>query len=603
MMAITIFSNLTPTAGFAALQAQVAGSIDGDGTLKAGAVDVPGVIGESILQVPNLANDAFFQFTEANVDWGGRVRWVGGAGLSMVRDDATNVYGGTTLRLDTAGAVGGVQLWYDEIGVGVGNVLIASMCCNLASGTYRMYAQHYTAAGAAVGAKVSSGTTITGDGVPEIMTCTLPAVPATAVCSKIYVQRLSGSSVMDIQAIWVTKGDYVGSRPAPSVQGAWLAQRLNALDLAQVQPAITYTVAAAGGDYTTLAAALTQAALVARCDRWVKIRILDGTYAEVSNIGTNWVILEGQSRDGTILQASLGGVDLTKDVLKINGKTMVIRNLTLDAHNVKYCLHIDNPSAMFLLLDNLWCKHDTNFPIGIGLYANQHLYLRDVVRDYRGTADIDFGIWLHGGAAQAAGFEFVDEGGLSLNCGIAWVREMNSGRPDVVRFVDPMTTAVDKGIYFDADDVADTYTLQLYVEGGVCPRINVDATTRPNQAIRAPGVYDRMVKNSTVATIVAGSSVAIDYTVVDSVRVNVGLSASRCDGVALADIVAAADGWVCLPGGRACQVLATTAEVTLGEYLKPKADGQWESATEAAVAVALGTKAAGSTGLVLARLL
>ena len=81
-------------------------------------------------------------------------------------------------------------------------------------------------------------------------------------------------------------------------------------------------------------------------------------------------------------------------------------------------------------------------------------------------------------------------------------------------------------------------------------------------------------------------------------------SATRCDGVLLADVAAGAQGWM-VQRGNAAQILCDTAAVLVGAWLKPNAStGEWEAATEAtALAVALGTKSAGSAGLVKARLL
>ena len=112
------------------------------------------------------------------------------------------------------------------------------------------------------------------------------------------------------------------------------------------------------------------------------------------------------------------------------------------------------------------------------------------------------------------------------------------------------------------------------------------------------------VENANGSTLAAGTAVAYDYTSTDyQQRVNIA-SATRCDGVLLASVTTGAQGWMARKGNCALGLCDTT-EVALGDWLKPNAStGQWEPATEAAaLAVALGTKAAGSAGLVKVRIL
>ena len=135
------------------------------------------------------------------------------------------------------------------------------------------------------------------------------------------------------------------------------------------------TVGASGADYTTIAAALTAAAGATLVNPY-RIYIFNGTYAEVDLAGDDYITVQGESKAGVIIQASLAEEDLTKDVWKIN-KTMTLQDLTLSANNVKYCVHDDSAGAHTLTLNNVHLKHATCFPLGCGMRGGQHIVLTD----------------------------------------------------------------------------------------------------------------------------------------------------------------------------------------------------------------------------------
>lgn len=618
--------------------------LDGDGTLKTGSVDVAAVLADNVVESSKIADNvigatynpgtdltleavsdviaslggasaptAFPDNLRPDVDWGGRSRWYNASPTNaiLVVDDPDNIYEGNTFRhINGSSIYCGMKIWIDELGVVVGDLLKLAASINSAAGTFSFSAQYCTDNLVPLSTIATSGT-LTGDGTAKQIELSMPAVPTTAAYILVYTRRLSGTSNIDWYGLWLGRGSSQ-LYPPPIAPTFWVYDRLFDT-IGWDYNLTTVTVGSSGSDYTTIAAALA-AITPTRFDRY-RILLAEETFTENNISMKDWIVLEGRSRTNSIVDGTLGSNDYTKDTFKATA-TCVFRNLTIKAHNVKYCIHADaNVGAYRLLVENCHLWHDTFYPMGMGCYADQHVELRNCVFEYAGSSpeSYDTGVFFHNWHEQSAACSLVMDGCQSRNCGIVTLSELGSEQMDRVRVIDCTTNCVDRGIvhvvvknYWDGGSHTESeipYSLQLLTQGGNCPYFKITAAHRPllDWCITA---WQARVKNVNVATLAQGTAVAYKYSSLGA-KMDVDVaSATRCDGVLLADVTAAAEGWM-VTRGNAAQILCDTSAVSIGDWLKPNAStGQWEAATEAAaLAVALGTKGAGSTGLVKARLL
>ena len=369
----------------------------------------------------------------------------------------------------------------------------------------------------------------------------------------------------------------------------------------------TITVAASGGDYTTIAAAI--AAATPSEANPVEIVVAAGTYNEYNLTLPAHTTLRGAGRGETIIVGSLGGYDGTKDVILAN-RTCTIRDLTIQAHNVKYCVHSDsNTGAYEITLRNVHMIHTTGFCWGIGTHAGQYLEAHDCI--FEMTDDLQYGVYLHNWNEEDGGSGLLLQDCSFVHCGIAHLQELGSDHVDHVRIHNCTSGRVDLGIkvnsngYYYAGGTPDAdlpYCISLSVAGGYVPYMEI--SDRADGDYYAVGVWSEKVRNDNASTLAAGTAVAYDYAETGYNQAVDLASATRCDGVLLADTASDAYGYM-VRRGNCALVLCDTAEVARADWLKPNAStGEWEAATEAAaLAVALGTKSAGSAGLVKAKLL
>ncbi len=151
------------------------------------------------------------------------------------------------------------------------------------------------------------------------------------------------------------------------------------------------TVKATGGDYTTISSAIANE--TGTPYKGVDIVIDSGTYIE-ELVLKDYINLIGVNRDTVILQ-SLPSTDnfYNRDVIKCSFNS-VVKNLTINAHNVKYCVHADAIGDYTFNLEN--CVLDKTqidaygVAIGLGLRGNQHVKIKNC--EIRGD---DRGLYMH----------------------------------------------------------------------------------------------------------------------------------------------------------------------------------------------------------------
>lgn len=231
---------------------------------------------------------------------------------------------------------------------------------------------------------------------------------------------------------------------------------------------VTLTVAGSGGDFTSIKAAMAEAASHATYRTPYRIYVQNGTYQEIQIDGVDWVTIEGQSRSGVIVV-----IDGTRtDVDPISGQryvdmtqaskhgfwihhTMTLRNLTLRANDVKYCIHSDDSGDYELACDNVWFEHANGFPVGIGARAHENFnFLNCLFMEMYGSEpnghDGSHGIFYHNWNNDSGPAHLTIRNCTFDTCGMVHFLELGSNYTDLTTIAD--CTGADKPNYFEVTE-------------------------------------------------------------------------------------------------------------------------------------------------------
>jgi hypothetical protein len=214
-------------------------------------------------------------------------------------------------------------------------------------------------------------------------------------------------------------------------------------------PVTTKTVAASGGDYTTIKAAV--AAVSPTRIAPVKIFVKNGTYQEIQVIGKDWLTIEGESRAGVIIVSN----GLRTDVDPVSGQRyvdmaqddksgffttyqMVFRNLTMQVNDVKYCCHADLTGTWDLLFENCQIEHANGYPIGVGARVNENItfinctFKKTGANAANGVAG-SHGVYWHNWNNQPGMAKLTLINCNAVNCGLVLAYELGSAQKDLIR--------------------------------------------------------------------------------------------------------------------------------------------------------------------------
>lgn len=195
--------------------------------------------------------------------------------------------------------------------------------------------------------------------------------------------------------------------------------------------AITYVrkkVAASGGDYTSITAAINDIVdvnhLASSTNQYI-LEVFNGTYLEdgPTNVGLflrDYVHIYGQSETGVIIKnnnfGATGGAEAGYDTIHIPANC-TIKNVTLHAFKCKYVVHADISGAYTLRFENVTFQHfggatGSDGPdIGAGLTSGQTL-------EFINCKFLGGGVYAHGaistsGRSLTAGFNVILTGCIS----------------------------------------------------------------------------------------------------------------------------------------------------------------------------------------------
>ncbi len=131
----------------------------------------------------------------------------------------------------------------------------------------------------------------------------------------------------------------------------------------------------------------------------VTLLIKPGSYNEMVTT-RNWVNLVGEDRDKCVLSYSRKPAEeVTRTHVIWATTTSTIKNLTLLGGDVKYCIHSDGGGPYVLTVDNCILRrtppaNDYNTAFGIGLWAGQHIVIKDSLLEAKQP------LYMHNGKGQ-----------------------------------------------------------------------------------------------------------------------------------------------------------------------------------------------------------
>jgi lysophospholipase L1-like esterase len=220
-------------------QTQLSATSNTDGTIKAGRVGptalqaasvatttiqtgavTPALLSTDAVAPVNLVPDAFNTKSIAGTNFQGRNRWYrsGTPAVSYLQTivDGANPFGAPTIRLPgtSTDSSGGKKIWLDETGLKAGDTMTFAALVNASAGTYRLRLDFRTSADGQSG--LTNGTISSAlSGTATILTVSA-TIPANTAAINLLVTRATGTSDLDIYALWASKGAYVSSLPTVS---------------------------------------------------------------------------------------------------------------------------------------------------------------------------------------------------------------------------------------------------------------------------------------------------------------------------------------------------------------------------------------------------
>jgi len=267
----------------------------------------------------------------------------------------------------------------------------------------------------------------------------------------------------------------------------------------------TVTVAASGGDYTSVKSALAAIGTPTYRNQ-VRIYVRNGTYQEIQMGGKFWVTIEGESVSGAII--NIDGA--RTDVDPVSGQryvdmadgdkhgwliahSMTFRNLTLLSNNTKYIFHIDTTGSCFTVdVDNCILAHADSYPVGIGARDRGRIYIHSSTIQKTGANQAfgnigSAGVYWHDTYPQTT-----ENGGLEIvdcdfvNCGMAVIQEFGGTIQDTIK-LDGCTTDDEKSLFYTVSSASYggaaaevPYTVSVYLSGmQTIPAVTYNAD-RPN---------------------------------------------------------------------------------------------------------------------------
>lgn len=316
----------------------------------------------------NIVFDPFFRRVDPLVDFDGRDRWFGVASqMEMLSPDAANPYGTRTYVIKEGAIYVGKQVWLDDAGIKDGDAVSFKAKVRIL-GAERMNIAlfAYTAAGGSLG-QFGSGPQLIGDGNVQTVEASGTVPAGTGYIAVLYNPRYRNQGDIHVYATWGRV--HTGAPDEPDFsEPVWFY--LPVEDGSGGEGYTEVTVAAAGGDYTTVTAALAAITDASATNRY-RIFVNPGTYTEVGASGNglelkSYVDVHGAGRD----LVTLKGPNVALASVIHYPANCEVTGMTLQAAAAdKYCIHLDWGVGTFadFTARDLRCIHDGGgFTIGIG---------------------------------------------------------------------------------------------------------------------------------------------------------------------------------------------------------------------------------------------
>jgi len=352
-------------------------------------------------------------------------------------------------------------------------------------------------------------------------------------------------------------------------------------------------VSLVGGDYSTITSALASITDASISKPYV-LNVKNGIYNECNIYSKDYVDIIGESRDGVIIRAD-GLIDTLTDKAWQAGffaeTTTNFRNLTIDASEVKYCVHNDVTSIPYeakfynCKFIHRGCVDHTYYnPVGIGARGGCNNRFFDCEFESRETsnAQVD-GVYWHNWRNKLIPCELEMVSCKSLNCNIASLGELASTQVDLVKITNCTTNLINGGISIyalNASTVLATqsdnvpFNIVLLISGQIA-KIDIDLTSRGYDTTKyhAIGCYDSVATNKDAVQINKGYGIVYDYTQFGLIQNAIKLSTGGVvNGIALQNIAVGTSGYI-VPIKKACKVFAKANTYAYGDMLKCNTDG------------------------------
>lgn len=282
-------------------------------------------------------------------------------------------------------------------------------------------------------------------------------------------------------------------------------QRLDE-EIASISPDVTYTkivVERNADDFNSVRDVINSITDASASKRYV-VYVPKGRWFECDLDGKDYVEIVGEGIGDTILYCDgmsskvapsgyaysaqvgkpLSEIDANYKHCIFARHNIVLKNLTVEVNNAKYCAHLDDRGYNKILIDNchLHTLESVNYPIGIGTSENQSIEITNCIFERNQINNFQYcGLYMHNMANRPGGSSVYVSNCQFLNCGFALVDEQGSKQIDNYSIVNSYS---DFGS-LELTSVADApYCISINVLGSnvntMLQRIVNNAYARPN---------------------------------------------------------------------------------------------------------------------------
>ena len=345
-----------------------------------------------------------------------------------------------------------------------------------------------------------------------------------------------------------------------------------------------------GGDFTTIADAIAYAGTQTSK---VIIKVKNGVYEELMIDFKGNFELIGESRTGVIIRAD--GTSVSEEYESYNNRHIFMnvanadtnakfKNLTIEAFNVKYCFHFDNPGNHKIIVEN--CTMRNNNPsVGCGIWSNQKITINDCDITYlRGgeTGMWTCGVFAHNWTEQEKECYFYMENVKVKDAQLLHIQCLASGQYDTFKVVNSTSSELGNVITIVEKASGANETINLILEGDKYSIVYDSSFT--NYSLHQEGIFDTYIYNNTGSTITQYTALQYDYSDTEQGRKSVKKSdGTSFVGVALNDIAPGSYGYMAYTG-RCIKYPDTTTEGTIYTI---NANGQFEQSNTNVKAVCI----------------